>query len=211
MINLIIADDHSVVRQGIKFIIENTDTSIKIVAEAHDGIELLHISQKNPADVYLIDIMMPRMNGIECLRRLMRTDKNTKAIILSNYEDREFVENAFSEGARGYLLKTAGPADIIDAIEKVHQGMYYISPAISHFLIRSLKGDSTSPHMVKLTPRETEILKMIAEGSSSRQIGENLNISFHTVKTHRKNIFKKAGANSQADIIKLARMLKLVK
>lgn len=205
---IVMADDHSVVRDGLKAIIQEMDPNIDIIGEASNGRELLDLAGKKRADVYLVDISMPALNGIEATKRLMKMDATSKVIILSMYKDKVLVEKAIKAGARGYVLKEGATEEITRAIEEVHEGRYYFSPDISAHLVHGfLYGSVNTPEdrlEASLTDRQREILKLICDGYTEKDIGEQLNISYHTVHVHKNNIMKALDIHSKAELIKYA-------
>lgn len=205
---IVMADDHSVVRDGLKAIIQQMDPNIDIVGEAADGRELLDLAEKKRADVYLVDISMPAMSGIEATKRLLKHDPTSKVIILSMYKDKVLVEKAIKAGARGYVLKEGATEEIARAIEEVYEGRYYFSPDISAHLVHGFlygsTGSSEDRLEASLTDRQREILKLICDGYTEKDIGEQLNISYHTVHVHKNNIMKALDIHSKAELIKYA-------
>lgn len=207
-IKVTLADDHPVVREGLRSVIENRSGDIEIIGEASNGGEVLEISKKKLADVYVLDISMPLLNGIETTQRLIETYSGSKIIILSFHDSRMFVEKAVRVGARGYLVKESATEEIIDAVYQVNEGKYFFSPAISKFIVDGFPDNSYSPKNEKtiatLTPRQKEILQLIAEGFTSKEISKKLFLSIFTVNVHRKNIMLKLGLTRQADLIRYA-------
>lgn len=207
-IEVIVADDHAIVRAGIKAVIDNIGKDIKIIWEAANGNEVLEMAKKRRADVYIIDISMPILNGIETTDRLMKMDPKSKIIILSMHDNRTFVEKALKFGAKGYVLKKSAIGEIVDAIHEVYAGSYFLSPKISKFVIQGFLGKRYhyKPYskMENLTRREREILQLIAEGLTSKEMAVQLNLSLSTVHDHRKNIMQKLNIHKQAELIRYA-------
>lgn len=207
-IKVVLADDHAVVREGIKAILERKGKDIVITGEVSNGKEVIEIAKTNPADVYIIDISMPILNGIETTDRLLKMDPHNKVVILSMHDERSFVEKAFRYGARGYLLKECATEEVIHAIHEVYQGQYYISPKISKFIIQGFlneRSNSISGEKEKsLTRREREVLQLIAEGFSNKEIAKQLKISLNTAHIHRNNIMRKLDIHKQADLVRYA-------
>ena len=209
-IKIVLADDHNVVIDGIKAVIERiAKNNIDVIETAHDGMEVLEIAKNNPPDVYVMDITMPVLNGIDATKRLMEMDPKSKVIILSMHDDKASVEKAIKSGARGYLLKESSASEIINAVSVVYEGKYYLSPHISKCLVEGyLKRSEVSNHSKKenmpITQREIEIIQLIVEGLNSREIAEKLNISFKTILRHRNNIMKKLGIHNLAGLIRYA-------
>jgi DNA-binding NarL/FixJ family response regulator len=207
-IRVILADDHPIVREGIKSIIKREARDIEVIGEAENGNEVLEMAKEDPADIYILDISMPILNGIETLVRLIKRQPQSKAIILSIHDNRSFVHKALESGARGYVLKENATEDIIHAIREVHRGRYYLSPGVAKYVIhRSLAkmlGYSKNREIVALTRRETQILQLIAEGFTNKEIAQKLELSLNTVHVHRKNIMGKLDIHKQADLIRYA-------
>ena len=188
-IKVILADDHEVVRAGIKAVIERKGNDIIIIGEASNGEEVLILAKSNPADVYVLDIAMPLLNGIETIERLKKIDATCKILMLSMYDDRTLVERAFKNGANGYLLKETATDEIMHAIQEVYLDRYFLSPKISKYLVEGFleKNISKQYHTINsLTSREREILQLIAEGFNSKEISTKLNLSLNTIHVHSK-------------------------
>ena len=204
---ILLADDHTVVRDGLKAVVQKLDPDIVVVNEASNGREALELAEQTPADIYLLDISMPVLNGIETTVRLLKQDPSVKVIILSMYKDKVLVEKAVRSGARGYILKESATEEIVKAIDEVYAGRYYFSPDVSGYLVHgflhpSEGGGETAESA--LTDRQREILKLICDGYTEKQIGEELNISYHTVHVHKNNIMKALDIHSKAELIKYA-------
>lgn len=199
-IKLLIVDDHSLVRQGLKQIVE-LEPDMKVVGLAADGEEaLLKVQQLKP-DVILLDISMPKLNGIQTLRRLKDIDSGNKVIMLTFHEDREYLFETINLGANGYILKDAESESLIKAIKDVFNGSSYIYPTLATELVREFnRREENSKRRINdqdLTKREYEVLTLLAEGLNNKEIGENLFISEKTVKNHVSNIFKKINVNDR--------------
>ncbi|MTI48579.1 response regulator [Sporosalibacterium faouarense] len=194
IIKVLIADDHSLMRQGLKKILE-LEKDIEVVAQAEDGEETVKKTLEHKPHVILLDINMPRMNGIEALRRLRDIGVETKVIILTIHDDREYLNETINIGANGYVLKDAESDSLIKAIRDVANGETYIQPSISSLLASEMSSEETKTEdqlkIEALTKREYEVLILIAEGLNNREIAEKLFISEKTVKNHVSNIFKK--------------------
>jgi DNA-binding NarL/FixJ family response regulator len=207
-IEVILADDHAIVRDGIKALVARKGEDITVIGEASNGKEVLELAKSNPADVYVIDAAMPILNGIETIERLKKIDKNCKIIILSMHDDRNFVEKALKYGANGYILKESATDEIIHAIREVYADKFFLSPKISRFIVDGFLGKRyTNEHdkeVVDLTKREKEILQLIAEGFTNKEIAVQLKLSLNTVHVHRNNIMKKLDIHRQADLVRYA-------
>ena len=178
------------------------------MGEAQNGRDLLELADKQAADVFIVDISMPLLNGIEATYRLLKRVTKAKVIILSMHNDHSFVEKALRCGAYGYLLKDDATTSVVTAIREVMHGRYFLSPNISGFVVKGfLDGGSGAVPRTKgelLSSREKEILQLLAEGHSVKEIAGNLNISVHTVNTHKKSIMGKLGVHRQGDLIRYA-------
>lgn len=203
-----LADDHPAIRAGIRWVVEKKSEDIEIAGEASNGISLLKLAEKNPADVYIVDITMPILNGIEATVRLLKLKPKSKVIILSIHESGILIEKAFRSGARGYILKESAVEDVIRAIREVHKGRYYLSPAISNFIMNGYfdkkSSNKKNKNVENLTSRETEILQLIGESKTVKEIAEILNLSIYTIATHKKNIMRKLDIHKTTDLLRVA-------
>jgi len=204
-IRILIADDHTIVRQGFKALLE-TIPGFEVVVEASDGAEAVDQIDKVRPDIALMDIMMPNLNGLEATEIATRRKLGTKILILSMHANSTYAVRALKNGAQGYVLKDADQDEIVTAIRTVMSGSRYISPKISDEVLTALiEIDQTSDNLLEeLTPRERQILQMIAEGNSNREIAEYLTLSVRTVETHRFNLMAKLKIDSQAKLIYFA-------
>ena len=207
-ITVVIADDHALVREGIKAILKKTTTGIDVIAEASNGKEVLGIAQKMPADVYLLDISMPLLNGLEVMDRLMKLDPKNKIIILSMYDDRVSVERALQGGAKGYLAKETASEEVVWAIREVFDGRFFLSPKISGYINHGFLGGrqqyGKKDQFSRLTVKEKEVLQLVAEGFSSKDIAKELKIVSATVSVHRRNIMCKLNIHKDTDLVRFA-------
>lgn len=207
-IRVMIADDHALVREGIKAVLEKTTSGIKVVAEAADGQELLKIAGYLKADIYLVDITMPQMNGIELTESLIRKDPLSKIIIISMHDDRQSVERALKCGARGYLIKESASDEVVKAIHELLLGKIFLSARVRGFLVDDYGGSrhdyGRDDKFEHLTPKERAVLQLIAESHSSKEVAVKLNMAVATVQAHRKNIMRKLGAHKQSELVRFA-------
>ena len=204
--DILLADDHVMFRQGIKRIIEESD-NLKIAGEVGDGLELLEFLKNRSVDMVILDISMPNMRGIEATREAKVIRPDIKVLILTIHKNTEYVQHCIKAGADGYLIKEESDTELLTAINKVLQGDRYISHALSLELADNFlrKGRKDPKHPFdRITIREREVLKLIAEGKSSKGIAELLFISPRTAEHHRANIRKKLGIMSTADLTKYA-------
>ncbi|ABR49280.1 two component transcriptional regulator, LuxR family [Alkaliphilus metalliredigens QYMF] len=199
-IKILLVDDHSLMRQGLKQIIE-LEKDMEVIGQAGDGEEALEKVKQVCPDVILLDINMPKLNGIQVLRRLKDMDKTTKVIMLTFHEDREYLFETINLGANGYVLKDAESDSLIKAIRDVAMGESYIHPSLASQLVKEFNRrddhHDKEPREGKLTKREYEVLTLIAEGQNNKEIASNLFISEKTVKNHVSNIFKKIHVNDR--------------
>ncbi|GAB6086942.1 response regulator [Alkaliphilus crotonatoxidans] len=197
IIKVLIVDDHSLVRQGLKQILE-LEKDIKIIGQAGDGEEAITKVQQLKPDVVLLDINMPKLNGIQTLRRLKDIDKTIKVIMLTFHEDQEYLYETINLGANGYVLKDSESESLIQAVRDVYKGSSYIQPSLATGLVKEFnRGQQENSKESKLTRREYEVLTLIAEGLNNKEIACGLFISEKTVKNHVSNIFKKIEVNDR--------------
>jgi two-component system response regulator NreC len=204
-IKVILADDHAIVRDGLKSVIEKKGDGIVVVGEASNGDDVVKLSATSPADVYLLDISMPVLNGIETTYHLIKKNPKTKVIMLSMHDDRTFVVKALQSGARGYILKESATEEIVFGINEVYLGRYYLTPKISSYLVEDfLDRKPGAQRMAELSSRERGILQLLAEGLNNKEIAKRLSLSLNTIHVHRNNIMKKLNIHRQADLIRYA-------
>lgn len=206
-VRIFIADDHPVLRNGIRSILSGRP-DYAVVGEAGGGAEAIEgISTLKP-DVVFMDITMPDLNGITATKRILEENPDARVIILSMHSELSYAIDAFRAGALGYVLKDSPPEELLAAVEKVRAGAKYASPVVSEGLLNDLvnviRKDKSQDTFDSLSQREREILKLIADGSTSKEIADKLFISVSTVKSHRNNIMKKLKVNDMASLIKVA-------
>lgn len=197
-INVMVADDHSMVREGIKQILE-LDGDIKVNAEAGSGRECIDILDEKNTDGLLLDINMPNMNGLQVLQYLREKKTNVKVLILTIHNEVEYLVRAVEIGVDGYVLKDSDSTVLKKAIFTINKGDSFIQPELTPLLKKRLEDKSTSPKLIeeKLTRREIEVLKLLAEGLFNKEVAYTLNISEKTVKNHVSNIFKKINVSDR--------------
>ena len=206
--SIVLADDHVLVRQGLRRILEGM-ADLEVVGEANDGLDLLNLLNQLTPDLVILDIFMPNLRGIEAIHEIKKIRPEAKVLILTMHKDREYLYLALSAGAKGYLLKEDADKELFSAIEKVRHGKTYISPHFSDGVVDDLvqmgKGDAKAILEIDpLTPREREVLKLIAEGKSSKEIAALLFISVFTVNNHRASIMEKLNLNKATNLVKYA-------
>jgi DNA-binding NarL/FixJ family response regulator len=201
---VLLADDHTLVRAGIRSLLEDLPDVI-VAAEASDGHEALRLIEEHRPDVALLDIAMPGLNGLEVAARVVQDFPYVGVIILSMHATEEYVLRALRGGAAGYLLKDAGPAELELALEAVTRGERYLSPAISKHVteyVRRVGEEATS--LERLTPRQREVLQLVAEGHTTREIAQILEIGVKTVEAHRANLMDKLDIHDIAGLVRYA-------
>jgi DNA-binding NarL/FixJ family response regulator len=202
---VVLADDHTLFRAGLRALLEKLP-EMQVVAEASDGREAVHMVETHHPDLVLMDIAMPGLNGLEATRRLVKVFPAIRVLILSMHRSEEYVWQALRAGAAGYLLKDANPAELALAITAVTRGETYLSPPISKHLIREyiqrVGGEETT--LERLTPRQREILQLIAEGHTTKAIAQRLGLGGKTVETHRTQMMERLGIHDIAGLVRYA-------
>jgi DNA-binding NarL/FixJ family response regulator len=206
-IKVVLVDDHTMVRSGVKALLEGSP-GIQVIGEASDGREAVKLAGKLNPDVVVLDVAMPKLNGIEAARQIKRNQPTCHVVMLSMHEDRQYIFEALRAGAGGYVLKDAAFSELVNALRTVTGGQTYLSPAVAGTVLEDYvnraRGDIAGNELEKLSGREREVLQLIAEGKSSPEIAKALHISIHTVDTHRRNIMEKLDVHNLAGLIKFA-------
>jgi DNA-binding NarL/FixJ family response regulator len=201
---VLLADDHGIVRRGMKALLE-LEPGVEIVGEAADGSECLRLCEALEPDVAIVDIAMPRLNGVEVTARAVKQNPRLRVIILSMYADESYVVRALGAGARAYLLKDATEDDLLPAVRAVAAGRSFFSPAVSRLLledyVRQLKQRGLEDSYHLLTDREKEVLQLLAEGRSNKEVATVLELGVSTVETHRANLMQKLGLRNTAELV----------
>jgi DNA-binding NarL/FixJ family response regulator len=197
-IRVILVDDHNLVRSGLAALLSQ-DGRFEVVDEATNGVEGIEKINNTPSDLLIVDLAMPRLGGIELITDIRRTNRRLKILVLSMYDDAQFVARALKVGANGYLLKQALDEDLFHAIESVFDGEQFVSNLIDRDALREFTFDDSD-----LTSREREVLHLIAEGKTNGQIARVLSISPHTVTRHRANLMKKLNVHNRVELINVA-------
>ena len=203
---LLLCDDHQLCREGLKTLLENKP-ELHVVGEAADGPSAVAGAQSLAPDIVIMDISLPRLNGIEATRKILAGRPETKVIVLSMHSDRRFVKEALKAGASAYLLKDSAFDELVSAVCAIKDGKTYISPAIAHIVVEECvgRGSRTGPTAFSaLTAREREVLQLLAEGLSTKQIALELHVSVKTVETHRMQTMKKLDIHSIAGLTRYA-------
>ena len=201
-IRILLADDHAVVRQGFKMIL-NAQADMEIVGEAGNGRQAVELAEQLRPDVVVMDVSMPELNGIEATRRLASSVPHARVVALSMHKDSVYVREILRAGARGYLLKDSGAADLVAAIHAVASGESYLSPAVSNAVLDDYRRHVTNP-IDLLTSREREVLQLLAEGRTNKEIAGVLNLSVYTVDAHRGRIMEKLNLHSISELVRFA-------
>jgi len=205
--SIVLADDHAMFRKGIRKILEER-AEINIIGEANDGLKLLNLLKEDTPEMVILDISMPNLGGIAAAKETKSRFPNTKVLILSMHNDKEYLQHAMAAGADGYLLKNDADSELFVAIDAIRNGKIYISPTLSRELTNNLvsicRTGDLPLNSKPLSSRETEVLKLIAEGKTSKEIGELLFISHRTVDNHRTHIMEKLNLRSIPALVKYA-------
>jgi len=206
MTRVLIADDHAIVRAGLRALI-HAEAGFELVGEAAGGVEAIELVEKNQPDVLVLDLSMPDLDGISVTRNLKASHPGLRILILTLHEDEALLREAIKGGASGYILKRAAESELIAAIQTILRGDLYVDPSMVRLLLGESKPVDSRPNVSteSLTPREVEILKLIVEGCTNRQVAEQLTISIRTVEGHRANILDKLGLHSRVELVRYAR------
>jgi DNA-binding NarL/FixJ family response regulator len=206
-IKVIIVDDHKIMRDGIKAILRGND--FEVLAEGETGTDAINLIRRHQPDVMMIDVEIPGLNGIDAIIEMLRINPELRILVLSMYDDEHTVVGAVKAGARGFVLKRASDSDLIYAIRTVAQGGSYLSPRVSDRIFERIQNgtinNSTTPlPLADLSPREIQVLRLIAEGKTSKEIAVLLDLSVQTVRSYRKAMMKKLNLNNVAGLTQLA-------
>jgi two-component system response regulator NreC len=207
-----LADDHTILRDGIRSLLDK-EIDMEVVGEADDGRSAVKMACQMEVDVVIMDIAMPLLNGLEATRQIKQNCPQVKVLILTMHENEEYIRHVLATGAMGYILKDAAARELLGAIRAVHQGESVLSPAITRLVIEDYLrwGEIQSNHPTNgLTPREQEVLQLIAEGYTNKEIAEIMCISIKTVQTHRTNLMQKLDLHDRGELIKYAIQKKII-
>jgi len=203
-IRVLLADDHTLMRRGLRLIVEQ-QPDLVVVGEAEDGRQAVALSASVKPDVAVLDIGMPNLNGIEAAKQITDVESGAAVVILSMHADETYILRALKAGARGYLLKDSAESDVVRAIRSVAEGKSFFSPAVSKVMledyVKKLQRTGSEDSYDLLTPREREILQLVAEGKSNKEVANLLHLSVYTVETHRANIMEKLKLKSVPELI----------
>ena len=201
MIHALVADDHGIVRSGVRMLLDQQD-GITVVAEAEDGVEAVEAAIKHKPDVAVLDVSMPRMTGIQATHEIKQHLPDTAVVLLSMHDDQRYFYDALKAGAAGYVLKHSADTQLVDAIRAAIRGEPFMSPVAEEELLRNWLDEGASGS--DLTPRELEVVKLIAEAHTNKQIAQILNLSEKTVESHRGNVLAKLGMRDRVELVRYA-------
>jgi DNA-binding NarL/FixJ family response regulator len=213
MTRVLLADDHAVVRKGLRFILEQ-EPDLQVSGEAADGREAVRLARELSPDVVVMDIAMPQLNGIDATSQIVKQNPRTNVLILSMHNDETYLLRALEAGARGFLLKDTAEEDLVRAVRVAAQGKPFFSPAIAQALLedymRNLQQRNQQDSYSLLTDREKEVLQLLAEGRSNKDVAQLLNLSVYTVETHRTRIMQKLNLHNTAELVLYAVRKKII-
>jgi DNA-binding NarL/FixJ family response regulator len=198
---VLLADDHAVVRQGLRMVLD-AQPDIRVVAEAGDGAEAVRLAGEAPVDLAILDVAMPRMTGLQATHEIKRQAPETQVLILSMHDDERYLFEALRAGASGYVLKRAADQDLVEAVRAAARGEPFLTPSAQEALIRDFIERGEDPS--ELTPREQEVVKLIAEAHTNKEIAEILHLSEKTVESHRANVLQKLGMRDRVELVRYA-------
>ena len=213
-VRILLADDHELVRKGLRLLLER-QPHLEVVGEAADGREAVRLAEELTPDLVIMDIAMPQLNGLDAAAQIVRREARTQVIFLSMHSDESYLARALNAGAKGYLLKDSAEADLLRAVDTVAQGRPFFSPAITATLLedymRQLQQRGLHDTYDLLTDREKEILQLLAEGKSNKEVATLLNLSPYTVETHRTHVMQKLNLHNTAEIVLYAVRKKIIR
>jgi DNA-binding NarL/FixJ family response regulator len=201
-IKVLLADDHTIVRQGLKLILA-AQPDFEVVGEAANGREAAELAEKLRPDIVLMDVQMPELNGIESTRRMVAANSRIRVLVLSMHKEALYVREVLKAGARGYILKDAIDTELLNAMRSVARGDGYISPGVSGALLTDYREQSSNP-LDTLSTREREVLQLIAEGKTNKEVATKLNLSVYTIDSHRGKIMEKLNLHSAGELVRFA-------
>lgn len=213
-IRIVIADDHAVLRSGLKALL-NCSPQFEVIGEAGDGLEAIKMVEELKPDVLILDISMPDMNGVDCLKEIRSRNLTCRVLVLTMYDDEEYIKEVMRAGADGYVLKKSADTELIEGIVKIHSGKMYLNEKVSQTLIESLlhtaavEPDIRNPYVL-LSIREREVLRFLAQGYSNSEIADLLSISAKTVDTYRSRVMNKLSLRKKSELVNYAIKYKLI-
>jgi DNA-binding NarL/FixJ family response regulator len=202
-VRLLIADDHGIVRGGLRLLLER-QPDMEVVAEAGDGAEALELALRTRPDVCVLDVAMPKLTGLQATREIRAHAPEVAVLVLSMHDDERYLFEALKAGASGYVLKREADQDLVDAVRAVARGESFLTNAAERSLVREWMADDSTGPAEPLTPREQEVLKLIAEAHTNREIGEVLHLAEKTVESHRANLLRKLGMRDRVQLVRYA-------
>lgn len=200
-VEVLLADDHQLVRQGLKALLERE--GFNVVAEAADGHEAVRMAEKHHPQVAVVDLVMPLLNGVDAVREIQRVSPDTKTIVLTMLTENHYLLEALKSGAKGYVMKTHASEDLVQAIREAARGRTYLSPEVSQTVVKAYQ-DKVGLRPDPLSPRERQVLQLIAEGKSTKEVAVVLHISVKTAETHRTRIMEKLDIHETAGLVRYA-------
>jgi len=207
-IRLLLADDHALIREGFKSLL-GKNINFEIIGEAENGKELIAMTDQLKPDIVLADINMPQVTGIEAIEQLIKRHPEIKFVLLTMHEEREYIMNALKIGVSGYILKNVERAELEHAILTIHKGHQYFSSVVTSTLV-NLVNKTESVEIDEISPREKEVLELVARGKSTKQIADHLGISIRTVESHRINMLKKMKVSNSSELVRKSLELKII-
>jgi two-component system, NarL family, response regulator NreC len=212
-IRILVADDHGIVRKGLRFLLDR-QPDMEVVGEASEGREVVRLSGELKPNVIIMDVAMPQLNGIDAAAQIIKADPSIRIVMLSMHADESYLVRALSAGAKGYLLKDSAEVDLVRAVQVVSQGRPFFSPRIAQSLledyVRALQQRQLQDSYTLLTDREREVLQLLAEGKSNKEVATILDLSTYTVETHRTNFMHKLNLHNTAEIVLYAVRKKII-
>ena len=200
---ILVADDHGIVRAGIRLLLER-QTGFQVVAEAQDGAEAVSVALSSRPDLCILDVSMPRLTGLQAAREIRAQLPGARVLMLSMHDDEHYLFEALKAGASGYVLKGEADQALVEAVRAVARGEAFLTNAAERSLIREWMADSSNGPVVPLTPREEEVVKLIAEAHTNAQIAQILHLSEKTVESHRSNVLRKLGMRDRVELVRYA-------
>ncbi|HLJ02768.1 MAG TPA: response regulator transcription factor [Solirubrobacteraceae bacterium] len=200
---ILIADDHGIVRAGIKLLLER-QAGMQVVAEADDGVEAVAMALRTRPDLCILDVGMPRMTGLQAAREIRAQMPEARVLMLSMHDDERYLFEALKAGASGYVLKREADQDLVGAVHAVQRGEAFLTNAAERSIIREWMVDGSRGPVIPLTPREEEVVKLIAEAHTNAQIAEILHLSEKTIESHRANVLRKLGMRDRVELVRYA-------